>query len=662
MSFSTHTFQTNPDGKNLGFAFHEDLNEGQKIYFLARFPQKATETKMVAESIFGAIVDSFTHSYSSDPYNRFEEALKAANAETRKLKSYIGETPDILVAFFDFHTLYLSQCGQSEAYMIRGQNMSQITEIPEKGEDPFVNILSGKVAVGDSILLCTDRILRSLTTSQLTDIFEQEDFAQATKDFRHQLAEKSEEDILVTAIGIGRQDNTASAAGFLSKIVSRNKKAPVAPTLQETDAQNMYQEPMVDTTPESVTTGDMDPLDMEIPDQAPQTSKPKISMPKVKISSDKFMQSVSGIARQKGVLQIAGAIFALFVIITGVQYITSYESADTQALREDLVTARESLRQADELLFQGDRSNAIEYIDNAEASAQRILNAKSKDFRSDAQVILFDAQEKRLQAENAVEKKANPLAEIGLKIDNFDALGIVQIGDSIYAYDQNSVVKTIRNIVDTQTTLAERSLILGAAPREAQNTITFLSSAPQIIEMRDGIVTNMGTEDELWKNAIDIQNYGSKFSYLLDPTQNQIWKYERRRTRYSTATPYNESNTDLSQAVSFSINGAIHVLNSDGSIIRFFRGNAINGYKFVDLPSLPFSGQNLKIFTSENLDFIYVLDPDNERILIFEEEETQARYKKQILYQVPSVTDFIIDDSGQKASIISGDVIYEVSL
>ena len=46
MSFSTHTFQTNPHGGHLGYAFHEDMNEGQKIYFLAKF-QEGTKENLI---------------------------------------------------------------------------------------------------------------------------------------------------------------------------------------------------------------------------------------------------------------------------------------------------------------------------------------------------------------------------------------------------------------------------------------------------------------------------------------------------------------------------------------------------------------------------------------------------------------------------------------
>ena len=126
MSFTVHTFETNPKGTHLGFSFHETVGEGQDIYFLAKFHPDTIEPKFCAEVIFGAIVDSFAKSNVSDPYDRFEDALKAANMEAKKSKKNMVKQPEIVVAYFDFHNLYLTVASQAEAYLVRGTNVSQI--------------------------------------------------------------------------------------------------------------------------------------------------------------------------------------------------------------------------------------------------------------------------------------------------------------------------------------------------------------------------------------------------------------------------------------------------------------------------------------------------------------------------------------------------------
>ena len=102
MAFPVHTFETNPEG-NLGYAFHQLVGEGQELYFLAKFPTETPEPQAMAETIFGAIVDHMEASKIEDHYDRFEDALKAANIEAKKNNITGKNPPEIVVAYFDFH-------------------------------------------------------------------------------------------------------------------------------------------------------------------------------------------------------------------------------------------------------------------------------------------------------------------------------------------------------------------------------------------------------------------------------------------------------------------------------------------------------------------------------------------------------------------------------
>ncbi len=187
MSFVVHTFETNSKNNNIGFSLHEDLSEGRSLYFLAKFPKITENAEEISNTIFNAIVNYCKNSNITDPYDLFEEALKSANQETTKLRQTLSKNPEIVVALFDFHHLFLSQCGDSEAYLFRNSTLSQITEIPENGDDIFLNILSGTVMVNDIIILSSNRILRVVTANQLTDILHKQNFAEAFGIFKHEM-------------------------------------------------------------------------------------------------------------------------------------------------------------------------------------------------------------------------------------------------------------------------------------------------------------------------------------------------------------------------------------------------------------------------------------------------------------------------------------------
>lgn len=657
MSFSVHTFETNPEG-NLGFAFHQNIGEGQDLYFLAKFNPETPDAQSVAESIFGAAVDHFESHPGGNPYDTFEEALKAANQAGNKAQALKHGRPEIIISFFDFHQLYLSQCGKSEAYLVRGTNVSQISELPEDTPELFLNILSGQVSVDDVILFSSDRILRTLTANQLSDIFARPNFSEAVSVFRHEVSAKSEDDILVTTIGIGKKDSI-SAAGFLSKVIPGKNNAA------NTKEEPTIVDEVIETPPaieENQTVSDVDALmdedEIMVDEPTPSHTEKAFNIGKFNMPAIPALKGFKMPKINKNMALIAGLILALLIVIIVVKSL-NFESEEEARLRESLSIARENLQQADTFLIQGEREEAKQYLVRAQESVAEIMSSKSKLFRSDANFLLADINAKQLQVENAREVTPTLIADLGVKNDNLESIGLLELRGNLYAHDTKQVYKTVRNVVEKGLPIGDQDTVLAGSVRRDQNMMLFLTDGPRIVEYKEGLLTPMRTEDENWKRGIDIKTYG-RYAYVLDPVENQIWKYERRRANYSASSPYNQG-ADLSRAVSFTIDGGIYVLADDGSIQKIFRGEKAD-YSFAEVPSTPFQGKNLKIYTSTELDLLYVLDPDNERVLVFVKGDRVATYKKQILYNLADARDFYIDDSGQKVNIITSDKIYEFSL
>ncbi len=484
MAFSIHTFETNPEG-NLGFAFHQTISEGQELYFLAKFNVETSEPQSMAEIIFGAIVDHMETSKIENHYDRFEDALKAANVEAKKNNITGANPPEIVVAYFDLHQLYLSQCGPSEAYLIRDHGVSQITEIADQAESLFLNILSGQVMIDDVILLSSNRILRTLTANELADILGKQNFQQASNQFRQELSQKSEEDLLVTIIGIGKKEETP-AAGFLNRMVStaENAAAPLKAALTGDDT-------LVEKDHGSDT-----PLKTEIKTPNSRVSSNKISDIPGSASAVASLKKIAQFRPQKNLVILAGVILLLLLIGLGVKSI-NWESEEEVGLREELNIAREALQQADTFIIQGERASAKEYLNKADKSVQQVFKSKSKLFRSDAQFILAAIKDKQLQVENAKQATPRLVADLGAKSDNLSARGLIGLDGSFYVFDNKNVIKTVRNVVESPATLsASGGSVIAGANRPDQKTLVFLTDDPRLIEYREGIITPMQTQDE----------------------------------------------------------------------------------------------------------------------------------------------------------------------
>lgn len=707
MTFLVNTFEINPSEADVSFAFHEKIGEGRELYFLAKFSSDTDNAKTLAESIFGAIVDTFEDAGASSAYDIFEESLKMANAEIEKHSSLMKNTPEIVVGFFDFHNLYLTQSGEAEVYLLREGSLSQITEQADEGI-LFSNILSGEVMIHDTLLISTTRLLRSITNNQLLDIFDQHEFQESVSLLKHELRTKTDENILLSVIGIGQQE-IPEKKSLLSKLTSKkNKKdappiekmspdptkeeiphpqeapqatpqvpgdprekntvspsvdeaASTSPPVIEAEQKPLLEEDVIPQTPEQQPALDNapphdahDPQTIHPPRMAPIKAKKRISLGKLKTLFRKDHP-------QKKLLWLLFLVPIVLGIVLTVNVVQQKESEVEADLRQKLSIARNAVQRSNELLFQGDRKGAHELLKTAEKATTDVFNSSFKELRSEAKFLKADIEAKKLEAENAIEANPQLVANLEAKNSNLRAQGMKELRGNFYVYDSTTIYKTIRNLVENGVGVTNQEVITASAVRSDQDTLLFLTSTPRVIEYKNGIVTPMNTNDKSWQKGVDIDTYGSRYTYILDPLQNQIWKYERRRADYSEAIAYNKT-ADLSRAVSMSIDGNIFILSDDGSIQKLFRGENVS-YSFRDLPSLPFSGKNLRLTTTPESDFLYILDPDNRRILIFQKGERFATYKKQVLFnEIADAVDFYINDSGQKVNLLTTNKIYEFNL
>jgi hypothetical protein len=594
------------------------------------------------------------------------------------------------VVFFDFHNVYLSEAGNSEAYLIREGTLSQITENSES-DAGFSNILSGQIAVNDVLIISTSRILRIITTNQLVELFERNDFSDNISLLKQELRSKTKENMLISVIGVGKQE-TSSHAGFLSKVVSKAKKTvsslppaekeslPIKQPDPELAVESPEQPEMSKPQHEDTLTHSTDKTTEQEEAQTQENEQLFIednSRPENTINTlsnqtpnkgqslkpiiEKIKHSITQRSPQKKIIIsviVVGIVLALFMSIRVAQ---NYESEAEQAIQQDIQNARDAVKQANELLLQGDRKGANDLLRSAENLIQDALNSSYSELRTESRYVKANIEKKKLEAENAMEVKPQLIADIGIKNDNTNALGFNEIRGNLYVNDTTQVFKTIRSIVENPIKITNDEAIVASASRPEQDTIIFLTNTPRIIEYKGGVVSPMNTKDPAWKKGDDLEVYGSRFIYVLSPADNQIWKYERRRSDYSEGSPYNKT-ADLSQAVSIAIDGSIYVLSSDGSIQRLMRGEN-EPYDFRDLPSIPFAGNKLKLYTSIENDFLYILDPDNSRILVFQKGDRFATYRKQVIFALEEeAVDFLVNDSGQKVNLLTKDKIYEFDL
>lgn len=147
--------------------------------------------------------------------------------------------------------------------------------------------------------------------------------------------------------------------------------------------------------------------------------------------------------------------------------------------------------------------------------------------------------------------------------------------------------------------------------------------------------------------------------YLLDTEKSRIWKYVATEKGFSDLTEYLNPDTlpDLSKAISMAIDGSIWVSTSDGKILRFTQGKENT---FLPQGIEPGLGNSLALYTGDVIKNIYVLDRDNKRVVVLDKD---GFYLSQYLWDGSFVpTQLVVSESEKKILLLSEGKIFSLEL
>jgi len=178
-----------------------------------------------------------------------------------------------------------------------------------------------------------------------------------------------------------------------------------------------------------------------------------------------------------------------------------------------------------------------------------------------------------------------------------------------------------------------------------------------IVEIEDGEVVDEVGADE-WGEIGDAVGFGENL-YLLDKSvEGQIWKYLGVKSGLSSKRSYLKGEDyDLSEAVSMAIDASVWVLFSDGTIVKYTRGK-----KDVFVVSGLDQGleEPIKIFTSPEVENIYVLDQKSMRVVVISKT---GEYQAQYLWPgMAGVKDVVVREELKKMFLLTGEKVFTIEL
>ncbi|MBU1018216.1 hypothetical protein KKA33_04280 [Patescibacteria group bacterium] len=566
--------------------------------------------RSTAQSIIDTIEEVYFDQFKLSPYERFEQALKEVNLIINNLKERRKKTfgkINAIMSVFVGQEMHLTQAGDSEAYLIRNNKFSMISEgLSSKSKDLFVNIASGELATDDKLIFSTGRLLRLATHSQIVQLFA-DGVAEAIESTRE--LTMNDEDL---------------SLGVICMHVKLLQKA-------SNDASDRSPNPLW------------------------------IQLKKVLRSATNFLTEKTGRKTHMSKRNVLLSLLAVVIVLTvSVSFLMS--SRRDNAIREEYRTRIEQLNQdlhvANTKGYANDKETANAILEKVEKESREIL--ESSYFRAETLALLDKIQDTRDSINNTDRlKELAPYIDLSTKGDNVKALGLMNLDSNFFIYEYNKLYEVILDQVLDPRQIDDTEVVIAGTAMEDQDALVFLTQSGRVMEYSNGLIRFANTDDQAWKSGIDVAAYG-KYIYILNPTDNQIYKYSRLRDKYSARTDYN-GDADLSGAISITIDGDIYVLKDGGRIVRIYKSKQ-QPFKIEDL-AVDISAST-QIFTRPEIDNLYLLDPVNKRVVILSKSDSgNSRYYGQVVFEeLNNIRQIYVEQNESVMYVLTDKEVYKIDI
>lgn len=570
--------------------------------------------RAITQSIIDTIDEVFFDNYELSAYERFEQALKEVNiiikSMKEKRKKSFGQI-NAIIAVFSGQELHITQSNTAEAYLLRQNKFSMISEgLSSRSEDLFVNIATGELMSDDKLIFTTARLLRLATHSQLVQLFN-DGVAEAVESVRE--------------LTMGNEDMSLGVICIHSKLMQK----------PGSKFEQVKAHPIWDKIKKATHTF-------------------------AGFVVEKSPQRLKEVGRTNGKKILVALAVVVLLLIVSVSVLM--ESSRQKAVRAEYSTRLEKLTQdlhiANTKGYANDKETANAILDKIEEEARMILDTNF--FRTETMALLNKAQDARDNINNTDRlKQLAPYIDLTTKRESPKALGMVSLDDNLFAFEYNTLYEIILDQVLDPRQIDDTEVVIAGTAMEDQDIIVFLTQSGRIMEFVNGLFRFANTEDQVWKSGVDVAAFG-RYIYILSPEENQIYKYARLRSDYSNGSEYN-SDADLSGALSLAIDGNIYVLKEGGRIVKIFKSKQ-QPFKIENL-AVDISAST-QIYTSAELDNLYILDPVNKRVVILEKSSSGvSRYYGQVVFEdLENIKRIYVEKSEDKLHVLTDKEIYRIDI
>lgn len=157
-------------------------------------------------------------------------------------------------------------------------------------------------------------------------------------------------------------------------------------------------------------------------------------------------------------------------------------------------------------------------------------------------------------------------------------------------------------------------------------------------------------------SLLDLENYNNNL-YALDGKNKQIFRYSFNNGNLGAPSAWIQGELELDKVSDIAIDGNIYLLGDNGKVIKYLRGSQ---QEFELKPVEPELKNPAKIFTANDSNHIYILEPEQSRVVVFDKNGLfLMQYQNKTL---TNIKDFIIDEANKTIYLLDGNIVYKHAL
>lgn len=362
---------------------------------------------------------------------------------------------------------------------------------------------------------------------------------------------------------------------------------------------------------------------------------------------------------------IGGLVLAIIVFGFGISTLSRSQarSAEQEAYQEQVTQLEELIERAAGAVIYKDEDQARSLYGNALALLEALPTdteerlSASVEYQKDIQSALDEIRH--------LVTIPNPplLADLSSVTDGVFGSSLVKSSEALYVFGTDGSIYELNRSEKRFSVAAQGdSSTIAQAVSQEDGAIYFLTKGDSTeiyaVDFSAGTVASVLQTDETW---VDLVAYANRV-YILRPTTDahdgQVLRSQRTGSDFEEPEEWIDQRTvDFSEAVSVTIDGTIFILNKDGEISRFSSGSEVGWTSGVVDPPLTVAS---KIWTDAESDFVYVLESETKRVVVFEKEsgEFVVQYKSE---SFSDLTDMVVDEEDYSIYLLAGSKLYSIA-